>query len=1179
MSNGRAMLAWLLSVLMCSSLLAAVTTREDKVNDRRTLVLENELIRMVVLPDPGGTVIEFTYKPTGVNHVAGGDRVLAGRMGFGWKDYYWLEDPAALGKGIFALPYHAEFREGAGYKAIYVSCEAEGRRFEREMRLSDNSAQLTTLIKVTNISNAPLRLQARWHTYSTLDDVEAKNSCIIAPGEDGQARKCFIGSGYDHQFIVADGYWLAANYANGSGMWMTFNKDHNSMQITWTDYNPSRKGPTRGMYIAEPHPQSKLAAPGESIAYDSTFYPFTAKDKPESIPLGMLTDPKEQARARQFLSDVLPNLAAIGPFTMTPGNPPAGEGKVEKPNGDNRFEFSHRRRDRFALRPWGIVDAMIAVGGAQDTPIRARYYARLFDHISSPTKVTFRLRAVDVDGKVALEQAKDFTIDPAKSRELDERDDIAIAALPDGWYEFQVQGVVQGESEPIHTYIERRQMVGRQRPAYDAALAQREAGPLVERPFVTALRTVELPAGKAGDVTVPIGIEDGSGIARKQWPVRLGVPFAQGMVAKNARIEVLDPSGKSVPVQASPMATWMDGSVKWMLLDFQADVPADGHVFYTAKATGASAAESKPLAQMNGDKPVVAGSPLAGKPELLLGLFGPQDLWWKDAVSGQTFYFRVQGEESGVVIEENGPNRAVIKATGWYVNEQGQSAALGELRLEHYRGQPFVRLYHSVTYTGDPWRQKLGGYGARLHLPGAGYSSAAVELDGKIVSGRQVALSQRNPARAQVTADGQVTSGQRSIGAVQLQAKAGALTVYQRNFWQMAPKSMEIDASAGTVSIDYWPSSAGAMSFLPREDGWIPSSSSAEAIAVGMGRTHEIILDFGSTQAVTAFENLHSEPVVAIVPPRYLTQTKAMNHLSPYDPTRHPTMEKVLSNTTDFYESQRQLWGWYGQWTYGGIPNFWRPNEYRWFDFGRYAWILNEQDIVETPWLCYMRSGDRKHLKFAESNTRHMLEVATIRWNKTWPQFEGMSRRHHECIWLAGGDFGHSMLDPFLDYYYSTGYKPAGDAAVRMAKAMATTTSGSWRYISNPTAGLARMYLDTQNPFYKEHADRIWNTLCYPEQNTWWVMDHGDRMVMWYSQINPQCKELVKAWALDQGERKDRFTGADILTGLYLETGEARYAEAAAKLVPKTRPMEITQYVLAKMRAACYAGHLPPEKP
>jgi len=59
---------------------------------------------MTVLPDPGGTVVDFIHKLTNTNFVAGGDKVSAGRLGFGWKALFALEGVDQLGKRAYALP-------------------------------------------------------------------------------------------------------------------------------------------------------------------------------------------------------------------------------------------------------------------------------------------------------------------------------------------------------------------------------------------------------------------------------------------------------------------------------------------------------------------------------------------------------------------------------------------------------------------------------------------------------------------------------------------------------------------------------------------------------------------------------------------------------------------------------------------------------------------------------------------------------------------------------------------------------------------------------------------------------------------------------------------------------------------------------------------------------------------
>ncbi len=368
-----------------------------------------------------------------------------------------------------------------------------------------------------------------------------------------------------------------------------------------------------------------------------------------------------------------------------------------------------------------------------------------------------------------------------------------------------------------------------------------------------------------------------------------------------------------------------------------------------------------------------------------------------------------------------------------------------------------------------------------------------------------------------------------------LTGQGGSQVIWMREFRELCPSQLDVQLGpeAG-VRFSYWPASAQDDDLLPREDGWIPSSSSPEAVAVGMSRTHEFVIDQGDSVKPSQYVSAYHEPVVAITPPRYLSSTGAIPFLQPFDHQTQPQIEKHLSQAIDSYLLNQEAWGWYGEWTYGALPNTFRTDLHRWADYGRYAHILNEQDIVWTPWLLYLRSGDRKHLKLARANTRQLMEVSTINWGETWPEWVGMSRRHHECVWLGTGDYGHSMLDPFLEMYHATGYQPAWEAAMRMADGMSKQQDGTWRYLANPIAGLARMYSETQDPFYKEHADRIWTDLCDPDRNRWWSIDHGNRMVLFYAPLNPQVQEIWDSWT---SEHPDRLEGIDVLAAQYYQHG------------------------------------------
>ena len=60
---------------------------------------------------------------------------------------------------------------------------------------------------------------------------------------------------------------------------------------------------------------------------------------------------------------------------------------------------------------------------------------------------------------------------------------------------------------------------------------------------------------------------------RRDFPLTVGIPFAKGAVRADTPVAVCDRAGKALPLQTSVMENHDDGSVRWMLLDFQADLP------------------------------------------------------------------------------------------------------------------------------------------------------------------------------------------------------------------------------------------------------------------------------------------------------------------------------------------------------------------------------------------------------------------------------------------------------------------------------------------------------------------------------------------------------------------------------------------------------------------------------
>ncbi len=83
-----------------------------------------------------------------------------------------------------------------------------------------------------------------------------------------------------------------------------------------------------------------------------------------------------------------------------------------------------------------------------------------------------------------------------------------------------------------------------------------------------------------GVFSVPLQIRDNSGSVRRDWPVTTGVPLPVGVVQDVGQLRLTDAAGREIPVQFSVLSRYgaRDNSLRWVLLDFQVDVPANGEV-------------------------------------------------------------------------------------------------------------------------------------------------------------------------------------------------------------------------------------------------------------------------------------------------------------------------------------------------------------------------------------------------------------------------------------------------------------------------------------------------------------------------------------------------------------------------------------------------------------------------
>ena len=56
------------------------------------------------------------------------------------------------------------------------------------------------------------------------------------------------------------------------------------------------------------------------------------------------------------------------------------------------------------------------------------------------------------------------------------------------------------------------------------------------------------------------------------FPFRTGIPFPKGALKSPDNISLFSPDGKSIVADKKLVSSWDDGSVRWLLLNFQKDI-------------------------------------------------------------------------------------------------------------------------------------------------------------------------------------------------------------------------------------------------------------------------------------------------------------------------------------------------------------------------------------------------------------------------------------------------------------------------------------------------------------------------------------------------------------------------------------------------------------------------------
>ena len=601
---------------------------------------------------------------------------------------------------------------------------------------------------------------------------------------------------------------------------------------------------------------------------------------------------------------------------------------------------------------------------------------------------------------------------------------------------------------------------------------------------------------------VPFLLEEPTGVRRERWPICWGVPFPQGALGSAENVRLLDPDGGEIPCAIRETGRWPDGSVKWILLQFQVSVGPQERATYTVEfGTGVVRAEfDSPLTVSDAEGEIlVETGPLrfaVSKRRFALldqvwfeetPMLRPGDAQrvWLTTPEGGT-YRMAEDPSPSVAVEETTSQRVVLRATGRHLSDDGDKLFDYLVRIYAYAGLPRIDIEYTFVNTEDEeytevkeiaLRTGVRLKGQPVGLCGAGkklYESSEpfysyhkdVMIGYGVFQGSPIYLADGTPAEGVGMYEQQIARGW-----MDLSDGERGVAVCMRDFVVNYPKKASVGKNE--IVFHFWPSDAETLEFHR-----------------GMSKTNALTFLFhrGSGRGARVHEigAAVEEPITPWNGSWYL-ESKAFGDVFPHSPKRYPKTEAALRDLALGHRDRRAL----------GVVDY---GDYVAGAGGHRSYFANnnEHDIPHGLLLQYLRDGEYLAYHVAESGIWHTMDIDIVHHTSRSPLELGGWRIHGR---------GHVQYDPegfpdvsvapshmwtesLIEYYYLTGHPRALACARGVADCFVGLIEEGWAtppYHSEwhssrdsgwPLIGLAAVYEATGEERYLDAMTTVARALA-----------------------------------------------------------------------------------------------------
>jgi hypothetical protein len=590
------------------------------------------------------------------------------------------------------------------------------------------------------------------------------------------------------------------------------------------------------------------------------------------------------------------------------------------------------------------------------------------------------------------------------------------------------------------------------------------------------------------------------GVERHGFPLTVGLPFSRGVLGREEAALLTDGEDRSQLPQTRTMETHSDGSVKWLLLDYRADMPPLGKVCHrlalggTGRRRGPAIGteERGSLIHVDNGAMHLAFDTETCQPVLRMSRNGETvsegGLSFQAVSRDGTTYYASGDDGVGFEIEEQGPLRWLVRWEGTHRDEGGSGYLDFLVRMTIFAGNPFIRVDHTLINRLDPPVTQVREVAAELPIQVGSdpdFSVADVYRPPTVFpADGPVRLEQDDLGHFRVLDRSGRTlkeEGDNSMGWVDVSGRKHGILLAGKSFWQNYPKAIAADESSVRVQL-------------------IPDREVGFPIPRGMAKTHTffVYLHDGGIEphrlADLAFQ-VQRWPMPA-APSQYYEESGQLWDFFPHYPREYPRLEAALRNMYDPDQNHfpritaaGRAYGLkhYGDFVVrrGSSPDPDAPDAY---------YLNNEYDTPHVLAMMFLRTREIMKWWGAEAHALHMMDVDTCHHAVALEHLEdpadllGCQYRH--CYQHVGsiqvpGDErhipasgSHTFAEGLLDYYHLTGDRRALDVARGYARNLVRIFSrhepiGVGRYSGWGLLVLGGVYMVSPDEEIRAEADRV----------------------------------------------------------------------------------------------------------